>query len=476
MRSTVPQQPTTTKSARIPGFCLAGTHSGVGKTTFTLGLLAPLSRRLERVQPFKCGPDYIDPGHHLQACGTASRNLDTWMMGEQAVKETFQRAASRADAVVVEGVMGLFDGASPEGLVGSTAHVCMLLELPVVLVVDVRSMARSVAAVVHGFTSFEPGLRVAGVIANNVGSDRHREIIEKSLASAGLPPLLGALPRQAEWETEERHLGLIASSEVARNEAWYQALADGMEKHLDLNALPTIERPAPITERRPPGHLANVRLAIARDAAFHFYYQDNLDALSEADADLVDFSPLQDAELPDDVQGIYIGGGFPEMFAQELADNKSMHRAMRAFADADGWIYAECGGYMYLCRCLIDAQNRRWDMCGVLPQTTQMQSRLRRLGYVEVATRHAGIFGNAGTRLRGHEFHWSARAEDTPPHEPLYEGHYVRKPNEPHTFGIRHRNVCASYIHVHFASNPEACEQWIQTLRQKPRHAPPFTQ
>ncbi|MFW5803147.1 MAG: cobyrinate a,c-diamide synthase [Verrucomicrobiota bacterium] len=456
------QRPFTTKSPRIPGFCLAGTHSGVGKTTLTLGVLTALSRRFERVQPFKCGPDYIDPGHHLQACGTVSRNLDTWMMGEQAVKDSFQRAASCADAVVVEGVMGLFDGASPEGLVGSTAHVCMLLELPVVLVVDVRSMARSVAAVVHGFASFEPDLHVAGVIANNVRSDRHRDIVERALASAGLPPLLGALPRQAEWETEERHLGLIASSEAGRDDAWYQTLADGMEKHLDLNALPTIKRPAAnIGCRHPPTPRANVRLAIARDAAFHFYYQDNLDALVEAGAELVDFSPLQDAELPDNIQGIYIGGGFPEMFAQELAANKSMHRAMRAFADADGWIYAECGGYMYLCRCLTDAQNRRWDMCGVLPQTTQMQSRLRRLGYVEVATRRAGIFGDAGTRLRGHEFHWSALAEDNSPHEPLYEGYYARKPDELLTFGIRHRNVCASYVHIHFASNPQACEQWI---------------
>lgn len=462
------QQQTTPQSPRIPGFCLAGTHSGVGKTTLTLGMLAALSRHLERVQPFKCGPDYIDPGHHAQACGTASRNLDTWMMGEQAVKDTFRRAASHADAVVVEGVMGLFDGASPEGLIGSTAHVCMLLELPVILVVDARSMARSIAAVVHGFATFEAGVRVAGVIANNVGSDRHRTILAKALAAADLPPLLGAVPRHSDWETEERHLGLIASSESGRDDAWYQALANGMEKHLDLNALPTIERPAACTAHQSPTSTpTKPRLAIAHDAAFHFYYQDNLDALADAGAELVEFSPLRDAELPDNIQGVYLGGGFPEMFAQELAANTSMHRAMRVFADAGGWIYAECGGYMYLCRHLVDGQDRRWDMCGVLPQTTHMQSRLRRLGYVEVATRHDGIFGPAGTRLRGHEFHWSAPAEGQDPHEALYEGHYARKPDEPHSFGIRHHNVWASYVHVHFASNPTVCDHWAQSLRRK---------
>ncbi len=230
-------------SGRLHGFCIAGTHSGAGKTTVTLGLLAALKQRGLRVQPFKCGPDYIDPGYHRDACGTASRNLDTWMMGEEAVVQTFRSHVAHADAVVAEGVMGLFDGAASDSLVGSTAHVCKILNLPVILVVDAQSMARSIAALVHGFSTFEPGVTIDGVIANNVGSERHRAILDAALSSAGLPPLLGALPRCAEWQTAERHLGLIASTESGRDESWYSNLAAGIEKFIDLDRLPVIARP-----------------------------------------------------------------------------------------------------------------------------------------------------------------------------------------------------------------------------------------
>ncbi|MFA4943904.1 MAG: cobyrinate a,c-diamide synthase [Lentisphaeria bacterium] len=456
----------TARSPRLPAFCVAGTHSGAGKTTITLGLLAALRRRGLRVQPFKCGPDFIDPGHHREACGVASRNLDAWMMGEPAVRDSFSRAAAGADAAVVEGVMGLFDGAAADTLTGSTAQVCLLLGLPVILVIDARSMARSAAALVHGFATFEPGLRIAGVIANNVGSKDHRDLLATALAAAKLPPLLGALPRRPEWGTTERHLGLVAHTEAAHDAAWFDALAAGLEKAVDLAALPTIPRPPappplphppPAAGRRPP------RLGIARDAAFHFYYEDNLDALRAAGVELVEFSPLADSALPADLAGLYLGGGFPEMFASTLAGNEGLRAGIRQFAASGRPVYAECGGLMYLCETLTDRDGATWPMCGVLPAQTRMQSQLRRLGYVEVESCASGIFGPAGTRLRGHEFHWSELAPAAEAWAPVFVGRFVRG-RRAERLGIRRGNVWASYVHVHFASNPAAVQAWAAAL------------
>lgn len=447
---------------QIPAFCIAGTHSGAGKTTVALGLLAALSRRYGKVQPFKCGPDFIDAGHHEQACGVPSRNLDTWMMGDEAVKTSFRRASAAADAVVVEEVMGLFDGARPDSLAGSTAYVCQILDLPVFLVVDAKAMARSIAALVQGFSSFEQGVGVAGVIANNVGSEKHTELLRKALSAADLPPLLGALPRSSEWETEERHLGLIAGPESDRDSAWFERLADGMEKHLDLRLLPRRPQAEPLQKACPfmaGGVERRVRLGIARDAAFHFYYEDNLDLLREAGAELVPFSPLEDDRLPNDLDGLYIGGGFPEMFAGQLAANASLRNAIRDFADAGGQIYAECGGYMYLGQALIVREGRRWKMCGALSHTSQMRGRLQRLGYVELKTRAEGIFGPAGTVVRGHEFHWSSILEQASDVTSLYTGCFARTPGETQTFGVRYKNTCASYVHLHFGSNPDGLPQ-----------------
>ncbi len=445
--------------------CIAGTHSGVGKTTLTLGILASLKRRGYAVQPFKCGPDYIDPGHHTRASGCQSRNLDTWMMGKNAVVESYAKSCRFVDGAVVEGVMGLFDGASSTSLVGSSAQVAKILDLPVLLVVNARSMARSLAALVKGFATFEPGVNIVGVIANQTGSKRHVSILEESLAAADLPPLLGALPKDASWAIPERHLGLVTGFEHEESLSWYERLADAVDTHLEVEKLIALcwgPRPWWQEVQKPIQRPQSVRVAIARDAAFHFYYQDNLDRLAAAGIELIPFSPLKDQYLPEKISGIYIGGGFPEMFARQLEANRSLKAEVAAFADRGGCIYAECGGFMYLCRTLVDRDGCRREMCGVIPAETMMESRLHRLGYVEARTTSSGLFGPAGTMYRGHEFHWSSIVVDGSAQQAVE----IKKPGEfsRHPEGFRLKNVWGTYVHAHFASNPEIPANWSSFL------------
>ena len=466
-----------TKSREIISFCIAGTHSGAGKTTLTLGVLTALKKRGYKVQPFKCGPDYLDPGHHQAACGTLSRNLDTWMMGEAAVRNSFSRALVGQDVAVVEGVMGLFDGASATTLSGSTAEVALLLELPVILVIDARSMARSIAALVKGFVDFEPTLNIAGIVANNIGSERHREILELALAAAELPPLVGVLPRGVVPSLAERHLGLVTADQE-RDSAIYQRLGEVIEEYLDLDLLvrkcrlwlPEIQVKSdrqeflsqPVSARNVRAD--KVRLGVAKDQAFHFYYADNLDSLVRAGIELVEFSPLLEPGLPEDLQGLYLGGGYPELFAKELSVNLKMRRAIADFAENNGAIYAECGGLMYLSDKLIDQDGKEWAMSGVLPLTTRMEKRRHRLGYVEIESAHDGIFGKSGTFWRGHEFHWSSPDLDPAfPEAPLR----YRRPGQSRWLaaGYSRGRVLGTYIHAHFGSNSELAANWAAFLR-----------
>lgn len=460
------------KECEIISVCVAATHSGAGKTTLTLGLLAALKNRGYKVQPFKCGPDYLDPGHHQAACDRLSRNLDTWMMGKTAVRASFFRALVDQEVAVVEGVMGLFDGASPTSLAGSTAEVALLLELPVILVVDARSMARSIAALVKGFVEFEPGLNIAGVVANNIGSERHREILEKALSAAGLPPMLGALPRGVVPSLEERHLGLV-SADRERDASIYQCLGEVVEEYLDLDllvqncrlkfALPALEN-AKLEKYLSVTSSKLVRVGIARDQAFHFYYADNLDSLCRAGIELVEFSPLTDSSLPENLQGLYLGGGYPEIFAEELSTNFKMRQSIADFAEDGGAIYAECGGLMYLSRKLTDQTGKEWPMTGVLPLSTRMEKRRHRLGYVEVESAREGVFGKTGTAWRGHEFHWSSPdIEPSLSNAPLR----YRRPGETEwqAAGYSQSRVLGTYIHAHFGSNCELAANWAAFLR-----------
>jgi cobyrinic acid a,c-diamide synthase len=447
---------------QMRGIVIAGTQSGVGKTTVTLGLLAALRRRGLTVQPFKVGPDFIDPGHHSRAAGRVCRNLDGWMLSREANLALFRRQARGVDAAVVEGVMGLFDGYDGASEAGSTAQMAKWLELPVLLVVDARAMARSAAALVHGFASFDPDLPLAGVVFNRIGSAAHLEYLQQALASLPGVRCFGGLPRDRELAIPERHLGLATAEDHPLDEVYLGRLADHLETHLDLPgllaALPELtlpEEPAKATA------LPLVRLGVARDRAFCFYYPENLELLAGFGAELVFFSPLDDRELPADLDGIYLGGGYPELYAGQLAANAGLRQALKAAAAGGLPIYAECGGLMYLARELRDLEGQDHPMVGVFPFTVRMLPRLKALGYREVSLTAPGLLGPAGTTARGHEFHYSEIVGESETVARLYRL-TPRKGGEGTREGYGAGNVLGSYVHLHFASNPDVARHLVQ--------------
>ncbi len=435
--------------------CIAGTSSGDGKTTVTLALLRALVKRKLAVQPFKCGPDYIDPTFHNIAAHRHSRNLDCWMMGAEQVKQSFANGIIDTDCAVIEGVMGMFDSAAPGSLEGSTAEIAALLEVPVILTVNCRGMAGSIAAIVKGYTEFCDNVKVIGVIANMVGSETHAAILRQALELAKLPPLLGYLPRNEKWALPERHLGLVPFIENEKSDEWFEQLGEAAEKYFDIDHIVELCRMAKIQPAPKTLLPAKARLAIAMDEAFHFYYQDNLDILQENGFELINFSPIHDERLPDNIQGIYLGGGFPEVFAAELERNTRMRQALKDFAGNGGIIYAECGGFMYLTEKLTDNAGHSMAMCGIIPAHTYMGNRLGSFGYREVKTCKDSCWGPAGTLFRGHEFHWSD-AEFTAQMAPLWLKKGSHAGDEWSPCGYHSNNVCASYIHLHFASNRHA--------------------
>ncbi len=447
------------------GLVIAGTQSGVGKTTVTLGLLAALRRRGLVVQPFKVGPDFIDPGHHTRAAGRLCRNLDGWMLSREANEALFRRQARGVDVAVVEGVMGLFDGYDGASEAGSTAQMAKWLGLPVLLLVDARAMARSAAALVYGFAGFDPDLTLAGVVFNRVGSAGHLEYLHEALASLKGVRSFGGLPRDQELAIPERHLGLATTEDHPLEEAYLQHLADWMEENLDLEgllaALPQLALPEePVAAAAP----ATVRLGVARDRAFCFYYPENLELLAAAGAELVGFSPLDDHELPADLDGIYLGGGYPELYAEQLAANVGLKQAIREMAAAGLPIYAECGGLMYLARELRDLEGRAHPMAGVFPFTVRMLPRLKALGYREVSLAAPGLLGPAGTRARGHEFHYSEIIGE-PDDVPRIYRLTPRRGGAAGREGYCEKNVLASYVHLHFGSNPEVARNLVRRCR-----------
>ena len=420
-------------------FCLAAPRSGEGKTTTGIALMRALARRGLKVQSFKCGPDYIDPTFHAQATGRPACNLDTWMMGREGVRALWDNRAHDADACVCEGVMGLFDSRDPGDPAGGTADCARALGLPVVLVFNGRGMAGSVAALVAGFQlhAVRMGVRLVGAIANNVGSPRHADILRQALERANLPPLLGALPRREEWRLPERQLGLLPSEEAGTTAAWLDALAEMAEQHLDIDRLLALttskrpEAPAPL----PSENVRPRRMGIAKDKAFCFYYEENERVLRSQGWEPVPFSPLADTALPIGIEALYLGGGYPEVFARELSRNAAMRENIRDFAARGGEIYAECGGYMYLCTTLEASEEaggtrddrRIWPMCGVIDATARMGGRIRSLGYREASMLSGAPFGLRHETFRGHEFHWSD-IELHRDYPPLYE---VPRPTSP---------------------------------------------
>jgi cobyrinic acid a,c-diamide synthase len=437
-----------------PRLLIAGVSSGVGKTTFTLGLCRALMRRGYDVSVFKCGPDYLDPGHHRVASKRRVHNLDSWLMGESAVRSAFLRNAGQIS--LIEGVMGLFDGASPTALTGSSAEIARILQANIVLVCDASGMARSVAALAHGFASFEPSVSVRALICNRIGSASHLELLRRACP---VPPVLGGMIEQPALTFPERHLGLHAARELdleSRIEGW----ADQVEAQCDVPALIELAHAVPALEQAPEAADAQqprrCKIGLAEDDAFHFYYDENLRLLERAGAELVRFSPQRDRALPA-CDGLYFGGGYPELHAATLAANGPMLTDIRAFARAGKPIYGECGGLMYLAR-TISVDGTAHPMLGLIDGDIVMTERLQALGYVEVETTQPTLLGPTGTQFRGHQFRYSRF--DKPPHAGRYNVARVRTGAvEPEGYGIS--NVLGSYVHAHWASNPAIPEAFV---------------
>ena len=453
-----------------PAIVIAGVRSGVGKTTIAAGIMAALTRRGYHVQPFKAGPDYIDPSYHEIACGRPSRNLDTWLLPHPVVLELFQRAAARGQISVIEGVMGLFDGHGSLTEEGSTAQLAKLLGAPVVLVADASKVARSVAAEVLGYQQFDPDLNIVGVILNGVGGPRHLEFCQPQIeATTGLP-VLGYLPRRDEFIQPERHLGLIPTVEGTVAHQWYDSLVDQMEDTFDLDRLVELAGGchAPMVSPRVFPRQAQpkrARIAIARDRAFSFYYQDSLDLLEAWGAELAPFSPLDDRGLPAGAGGIYIGGGFPEMFASQLAGNSAMHGAIREAVERGVPVYGECGGLMYLGRSMSDLEGVSYPMVGVVPAVSAMSDRRLTLGYREIESRTDSPLMEKGQRVRAHEFHWSVLEEPPDPRDAVYT--VVDQDNRAE--GFRAGSVWASYLHVHLAGEPSLAPRFVDACARLSR-------
>jgi len=458
-------------SASCGRLVIAGTSSGVGKTSLTLGLARALCRRGLRVQPFKVGPDFLDPTYLTRATERTCYNLDGWMTDRRYVGELFARATDGADIALIEGVMGMFDGADPASLAGSTAEIAAWLDAPVLLVADAHGLARTLAAVVKGFVEFEPSVRIAGVLANRTGSPRHREWLTEALRIANLPPLVGAIPRGAFDPLESRHLGLVTADRERLPREQVEQLADACEQHVDMDAVVSLAR---VTAKNsvavePTINVSRrIRVGVARGEAFHFCYPDNLEALEQHGAEIVFFSPISDKSLPPGLSGVYLPGGYPELHAKALSANRSMLAEIGQFADSGKCLYAECGGLMYLGREIEMVDGLRVPMAGVLPIITRMLDHKRALGYVEVTLDRDTLWGTAGTTIRGHEFHYSEIIEDHSAAADWQQVYSIRRRRSDTTelAGFQKANVLAGYPHLHWAANSDAVNHFIRRCEE----------
>jgi len=463
------------KESVIKGLVIAATKSGSGKTTITLGLLAAFVQRGLKVAPFKVGPDFIDPGHHAAITGTDSHNLDGWMLSKNYNLNSFSRHTNGFDIALVEGVMGLFDGYDGKSEAGSTAQMAKWLGLPVLLVVDAKSMARSAAALVQGFERFDKEIDFAGVVFNNIGSRRHMDYLMEALEGNTALPCLGGIIRDEAIRMPERHLGLVTKEDHRIDEASMGRLARLVEDHMDVDRL-LKNLPLAKTSTFPDQTLLskekrNVRIGVARDRAFCFYYPDNLELLESCGARLVNFSPIKDRHLPENLDGIYFGGGYPELAARELSSNIPLRREIREMSHLGMPILGECGGFMYLCNEMKDPEGNTFPMVGCFPFRTEMQTRLRSLGYREITTTLASPMGTVGLVARGHEFHYSGIADETE-HTGMNRIFAVTEraglPKE--KTGFLKKSTLGSYIHLHFGSCPEVAESFVKSCLLFKKH------
>lgn len=448
---------------------IAGERSGVGKTTVTLALLAVLKHRNGVVQSFKVGPDYIDPMFHQFITRRLCRNLDPVLTSPNYVQQCFAQQIQEAEFGLVEGVMGLFDGVRMAGLAdfASTAHVARILQLPVVLVIDCSRLSGSVAAIAQGYRSFDPQVQIAGLILNRVGSDRHRQMLQESLEPLEIP-ILGVLPRNQEITLPDRHLGLVPASELPQLQRVVDQLIQVGEQHFDWQQLLPLLKAEKNRSVEPlkVRFQGKVKIAIAHDNAFSFYYADNLEILQQLGAELVYWSPIADPQLPPDIQGLYLGGGFPEMFAAQLSANHHARLSVQKAILSGLPTYAECGGLMYLCEEIQDFEGHRWEMVGIFPTVAQMGKRLT-LGYRHATALQDSPMFSQGSQIWGHEFHRSQLSQ--PSSRPLFQLQGFHTPQS--TEGWHRPNVHASYLHLHFGQDPTLPARFLAQCRQfKPQN------
>jgi len=474
----------------IKGFVIGATGSGTGKTTICLAMLSYLAELGYKVAPFKIGPDFIDPGHHTRITGKTSFNLDSWMLSKQYNTGLFKEKTKNSDIAVIEGVMGLFDGYDALSETGSTAQMGKWLGLPVVLVINAGGIARSAAAIVKGFEEFDKDLKIAGVIFTKTGSQRHYDYLKNSVEQNCKTKCLGFMPKNNAVVMPERHLGLVTADEFDIKKQILSNLVSMVKDHIDMPALinslddlESFDQSQTILKSRTPEHNMTANIAVARDKAFCFYYQDNLDILKRFGAKIIEFSPLNDTKLPDNIHGIYFGGGYPEIFAEKLSKNKKLLQQIKDKSLKGMPVYGECGGFMFLCNTLC-TQNEKNEtlhhsMSGCFDFSVTMSTRLRSLGYREITFTEDCIIGKKGEKVRGHEFHYSSlQNSDTKDSDFAISDVYKvtgRAGQNISLKGYKILNTIGSYLHIHFGNNENCAKQFVDSCtkfkNRKIKHA-----
>jgi cobyrinic acid a,c-diamide synthase len=452
----------------LKSFVIAATQSGSGKTLITLAFLATFMKKGYKTQPFKVGPDFIDPGHHKKITGRDSINLDSWMLTPEQNKTLFQSYSNKdCDIAVIEGVMGLFDGMSRGS---STADIAKILDLPALLIIDASSMAESVGAIFNGFLRYDDKIKIKWVLFNKVSSEKHKKLILKGMERIkGDFNVLGFLPRNTDLQIPHRHLGLFTSDETDYDVDFKEKLAVFLDNNIDIDrfveTIPQISTENNLNYKTEDKKDKICRIGVARDRAFCFYYPDNIRLLEEMGAKIVYFSPVYDTELPYDIHGLYFGGGYPELYAEQLSKNSVMIKKIRELSQNKIPIYAECGGLMYLSRYIYINNDEKYEMPGIIPVNVRMLEKRKALGYREVELQNDCILGEKGLRARGHEFHYSEIMEQEGANNLylLYSDLISDNANlNPRKEGFMSDNIAASYVHIHFLSQPLFAKNFVE--------------
>jgi cobyrinic acid a,c-diamide synthase len=467
---------------KIPRLVIAGTHSGCGKTTISMGIMAALVAQGLKVQPYKIGPDYIDPMFHTFITGRASRNLDSWMLPPETLKTLLAESSAGADIAIIEGVMGLYDGYGGTTLSGSTADVSQITGSPVILVIDGAAMALSAAALVKGFADFNPNTMIKGVIINNISSEGHYRLLKEIIEEHTGVMVLGYLRKLNEFSIASRHLGLITSAEIGDLQEKIALLTREIQATVDLELLMKLSRDVTGMDIKSGAfeieRVGRVKIAVAKDKAFCFYYQDNLELFQALGAELEFFSPLSDSGLPPNIDGLYIGGGYPEVWAEMLQDNHALRTDVKNRIQNGLPTYAECGGLMYLGGSIINSDNQEFEMAGVIPGKSRMESGLKRFGYVFVKVTDDNILAPKGFEIRAHEYHYSEMTvDDDASARGIKTCFEVSKRKagmitKSWNCGFKTANLLAGYPHLHFWANPKFAGGFINSCRNNSAKQP----